>query len=160
MAYFTRNFDTIINVIALLITLVGFAATLNNLRKSRKETEQILTRVSSQLLFNQITHSSSLLLELRQSARSNHWSRCVDRCEQLHTNLATLTASAALTDDEREIMSMAIDDLGYILRHFEILESGKPSKLPQTNETLDKLKTHLNKIDGRLRNLAMEMPND
>lgn len=152
----------------LVLTLVGFAFTLWRITQTRKAAEEAtriakgaITQVSTRLFSNQIADGVRLASELRNTCRMEQWERSIDRCEQLRLLLASVVEDSNIKLDERNYISGAIDDLRLMLRQLEDITRGRreSSLSPKMRSTLDTLTIRLGRLDGRLKNAALEIDN-
>lgn len=163
---FASEYGNIASVIGTIFTLIGFTLTLWQIRKARSAAEQAqkmakeaLDRVSARLFVGQVSTGVRFSNELTNACRIEQWERAIDRCEQLRLLLSTLVEDANLTIDESNYMVTAIDDLSLILRRLEEVAKGKrTAPLPvKMREVLDQLTIKLGRLDGRLKNAALEI---
>ena len=152
----------------LILTLVGFALTLWRITQARNAAEEAtriaqgaIAQVSTRLFSNQIADGVRLASELRNICRMEQWERAIDRCEQLSLLLASVVEDSNIGPDEGDYISVAIDDLGLILRRLEEITRGRraTSLSPNMRKTLDTLTITLGRLDGRLKNAALEIDN-
>ena len=152
----------------LILTLVGFAFTLWKIVQTRRATEEAIriakgaiAQVSTRLFANQIADGIRLASDLKNTYRMGQWERAIDRCEQLRRLLASVVEDSNIRPDEGDYISVAIDDLGLILRRLEeITRGGRESSLsPKMRSALDTLTIRLGRLDGRLKNAALEIDN-
>lgn len=89
------------------------------------------------------------------------WERAIDRCEQLRLLLASVVEDHNIRPEEGNYISVTIDDLGLILRRLEeITKGGRATSLsPNMRKILDTLTTNLGRLNGRLKNAALEIDN-
>ena len=162
------TYGDLASVVGLILTLVGFAFTLWKIIQTRRATEEAIriakgaiAQVSTRLFSNQIADGIRLSSELRNTCRMRQWERAIDRCEQLRRLLASVVEDSNIRPDEGDDISVAIDDLGLILRRLEeITRGGRATSLsPNMREALDTLTITLERLDGRLKNAALEIDN-
>jgi hypothetical protein len=153
------------NYAGLLLALFGFPWTWRNQKKIRKASEaaqeearKIIRTFTEHLALATFTTLAALAQELRQAIRTLHWERAIDRAEQLRNALSHVTPTARLTDDERELITEAIDNSQLLMELAERQQRKRPDTPleAQATKTLDALIVTLTKIDGRLRNAQLE----
>ena len=156
------------SIVGLILTLAGFAFTLWKIKQTRKAAEEAtqmakgaIAQVSTRLFSNQIADGVRLVSELRNTCRMGQWERAIDRCEQLRLLLASVVEDSNIGLEEGDYIPEAIDDLGLILRRLEeITRGGRATSLSSNmREALDTLTITLGRLDGRLKNAALEIDN-
>ena len=163
---FAAEYGNQASVLGTALTLIGFIFTLWQIRKTRSAAEQAqsmareaIDKVSTRLFVGQVSNGVRLSNELTTACRIDQWERAIDRCEQLRLLLASLVEDTNLTSNENNYMVIAIDDLSLILRRLEETAKGKKTApLPvKMREALDQLTVKLGRLDGRLKNRALEI---
>lgn len=162
------TYGDLASIVGLILTFIGFAFTLRKVVQTRRAAEEAtriakgaIAQVSTRLFSNRIADGIRLAFELKNACRMQQWERAIDRCEQLRFLLASIVEDSNIRPDEGAYISVAIDDLGLILRRLEgITRGGRATSLPpKMREALDTLTTELGRLDGRLRNAALEIDN-
>ena len=125
-------------LVGFLVTVVAFVVGIYKLKEIREEAErgrttmrETLERVGQRLLLSNVSTASRLAQELRGLARDRNWNRAIDRGDQLRSLLASASEDAALTNDDRQAVAAAIDDIGLIVRLCERgMDAAEPYSLP------------------------------
>ncbi len=162
------TYGDLASIVGLILTLAGFTFTLWKIKQTRRAAEEAtriaqgaIAQVSTRLFSDQIADGVRLAFELKNTCRMEQWERAIDRCEQLRLLLASVVEDSNIKLDESNYISASIDDLGLILRRLEeITRGGRATSLsPKMREALDTLTITLGRLDGRLKNAALEIDN-
>lgn len=154
------------SIVGLLLTLIGFTFTLWRIKQTRSAAEEAnriakkaVAQVSIRLSSNRIADGVRLASELADTCRREQWERAIDRCDQLSLLLASVVEDSNIRQSESDYFAEAIDDLGLILRDLEeIARGGSFTSLPSNmREALYDLSIVLGRLDGRLKNAALEI---
>ena len=159
-------YGNLASIVGLILTLIGFVFTAWKIIQTRRSAEEAtriakgaITQISTRLFSNQIADGVRLASELRNACRMEQWERAIDRCEQLRLLLASVVEDSNIRLGESNYISEAIDDLGLILRRLEeITRGGRATSLtPNMQKVLDTLTITLGRLNGRLKNSALEI---
>ena len=161
-------YGNLASIVGLILTIMGFAFTAWKIIQTRRSAEEAtriakgaIAQISTRLFSNQIADGVRLASELKNTCRMEQWERAIDRCEQLRLLLASVVEDRNIRPDESNYISVAIDDLGLILRRLEGMtrEGSATSLTPNMQKVLDTLTITLGRLDGRLKNAALEIDN-
>jgi hypothetical protein len=166
LAYFKEHYGDLASVVGLLVTMVGFLATIRNVRKARRAAEEArqaarlaVARLNSQLLANELGAALERVRETDAAIRECNWDGAVYRCDEARFRLASLLENHELREAERELIRVAFDDFGMILPDLQKLRNDVGSKAagPRLAKRLHKIIEALSRTKGRLQSSVMEM---
>jgi len=164
---FCNHYGDIASVLSLMITVVGFAATLYRLSRIGKESKkaeaaarQGIEKLGSQLLAFEIANLNHLMSELGLSCRERRWQSALDKCQLIRTSVTRLTSHPQLNEDERVRFRSAYDEFGTIIRYIEknrMKGTAVAQDLPdQKQRALDALASSFLLIESRMRHSLLE----
>jgi len=166
LPYFKEHYGDIASVVGLVITLVGFIATIINVRKAKRAAEdarqaarEAVARIGSQLLVNEIGTSLQLVREVDAACRERNWMLATFRSDEARTRLATLLDNRRLSETELGAMGSILDEFGAILSDIQKLQAASESKpiAQRLAIRLHKIITTLGRIKGRLQSETLEV---
>ena len=166
MNYVREHYGDIASVVGLVITLVGFVATIINVRKAKRAAEdarqaarEAVSRIGSQLLVNEIGTALQLVREIDAACREKHWTAATFRSDEARTRLATFLENPRLTESELVVMGSVLDEFGIVLSDIQKLQASPESKQisQRLANRLHKIITALGRIMGRLQSETLEV---
>lgn len=166
LSYLQEHYGDVASVVGLLVTFVGFVATIWNVRKAKQAAEEArqaareaVSRIGSQILANEVGSTLELVRQTDASCRERNWSGANYRCDEARFRLAQLLNHAELEASERELLHAAYEDLGEILSEIHKLQKAPKPKdaSPQLGNRLHELIRVLGRIKGRLQSRVLEM---
>lgn len=159
-------FADIASILGLVITLVGFVATLRNVRKARQAAEEAkeaarktMERVSERLVGEDLATTIHHLNDLRAACRERSWDVSVLRVNHVSIRLSQLLPHPVLTHEERDDLAIAVEDLQTLQKAIDrSRRSASPKGLPTSQVgSLDRALSLLGRVRGRILSKAFEV---
>lgn len=110
----------------MLVSFVGFIITIVNVRRTRKATEQAISRFQTITLIDDLFASLHLLTEVEPLCRERRWASADFHCGQARTRLAGLIERPDFSEEERRAVVNLISDLSLTrqeIRHVSSLKA-------------------------------------
>ena len=154
------------SVFGLAVTLVGFVATLLGVRKARRAAEEarkaareVVLRIKSQLLLEEIEASIRIVREVGKFCRERDWGTAADHCDEARSRLSRLPRDERLSEQDWVFLDTSIEALGSLLPHLESLASSAGSKglSSAKSDQIHQIITGLGRTYGRLRIVSLEV---
>jgi hypothetical protein len=155
----------IASVFGLLITVVGFAVTIRNVRKARQAAEEArqaardaVSRIATRLLDEEMSINIQFLVEIETACRAEDWNVAILRGSDVRVRLAKLLNHIELREPERDDLHLALELLRTVTRSLEKLQKAKIRRLPtQHLDDLSNLTTKLAQVRGRIQSDEFEV---
>lgn len=166
LRYLAEHYGDLASVVGLLVTFVGFAATIRKVRMAEKAAEEArsaaretLAKVGAQLLANEVGTLLQLVREIDAACRDGSWPTVTHRCDESRTRLSQLLEDQGLDPVEREVIREATDEMRVIMKEIVKIQTN-----PETNEVPDKVSKilhnliiFLGRVKGRLQTRTLEV---
>jgi len=165
MSYLKEHYGDIASVIGLLVSLVGFVATIWNVLRAKQASEEakqaaraVVTRIRTHLLINKLALVLDHVRAIDRSCRNMDWEAAIENCDEARTTLSGVKQHEVLNDSEKVFFDKAINTLGELIPY---LESNQRSKRPrpvihERRMELHLLIVELSDLHGRLSSSAIE----
>lgn len=166
LPYLAEHYGDIASVAGLLVTFVGFFATLNGVRKAKRAAEEArlaareaVSRIKTQLLADEIAASLRFVREIDLSCREHRWTEAIDRCDGGRTSLARMRDDPRLADSERNAIIMAVRFIGEFIPYLQQLRKAIPPRdiSSQKAKRLHEIIAALSQAQGRLQSEVLEV---
>jgi hypothetical protein len=160
MEFFDR-WGNAASVTSLVITIIGFTATIISVFKIRKATREAVSKIGLQLLVVETAVLLRLITEARDASREGLWQRAIDRCQQARLIAVPLAHNPHLRAPEPANLRRVASDLEIVVRYIErerLPAGSPPSNLPEPKRrALDGMVALVGDIQGRLQGASMEV---
>jgi hypothetical protein len=155
----------IASVFGLLITIVGFAVTIRNVRKARQAAEEArqaardaVARIAKRLLDEEMSINIQLLMEIETACRDEVWNLAILRGTDVRIRLAKILNHNDLLHSERDDLNFSLELLHTLMRSLEKLLKGKTKRLSQEHlDNLSHMTTKLAQVRGRIQSGDFEV---
>ncbi len=133
--YALEHYGDIASVLGLVVTFVGFAATLRKVKEAQKSAEearkaakQAVLRISAHILLEDVNSLLGIISQLNSAYRNNEWAFAIYLSEQVKIRIASLKGSSELSDVERQPIIKANDDFRLLTPQLHKLHKGEELK--------------------------------
>jgi hypothetical protein len=166
LEYLRQHYGDLASVVGLMVSLVGFVATILGVRKAkhaaedaRKAAREAVARIKSQLLSDGIEISIRSFREVDRASRKQDWEVAADQCDEARNRLSRFLIDERLQEHERNTIQVSVDFLGAFLANIHKMSSASPPKAlpPATSKQIHKAIIGLGRIQGRLQSMTFEV---
>jgi len=146
----------IASVVALIVTLIGFAATFYQATQSRKAAEQARDQVLNLNALVGIDAAIKVLEDIRRLHRLEAWAALPDRYTSLMMDLRSIrTRTPSLSDEHRRELQRVVAQLAVMERQIERIVNGRATaEIVKLNDTVTR---QINRLADLLVDLEKQM---
>jgi len=134
-SYLSGHYGDIASVLGLIVTFVGFVATIQKVKEAQKSAEearkaakQVVFRISAQVLVEDANSLNNVVNHLNSAYRNREWGFAIYLSEEVKIRIASLKGSEELLGDEKKAIIGSNDDFRHLTPKLHKLHGGKELK--------------------------------
>ncbi len=133
--YLSDHYGDIASVLGLIVTFVGFVATIQKVKEAQKSAEearkaakQVVFRISAQVLVEDTKHLIDVVKHLNSAYRNKEWGFAIYLSEEVKIRIALLKGAEELSEDEKKAIISSTDDFRLLMPKLDKLHGGSELK--------------------------------